>query len=206
MKKLQFVMVALFAISMLAPSSGTAEPTHPNEIGLYTTPDGYGETGTDLICSPIDVYLVLTKPRMNNEPCSGITYFSCMLNFNPQGGIFLTGNAFNGGGINLGDDSHIQSGFIEYIVELTNPVPTVNDAVLLVSLQFINDNLSPVEVTLGPASIPCIPGQMDFMQADPPCEIMYSMGGSHDAPVFIFNGEAVAVEDESFGSVKALYR
>ena len=35
---------------------------------------------------------------------------------------------------------------------------------------------------------------------------MYSMGGSHEAPVFVFNGEAVAVENESFGSVKALYR
>jgi hypothetical protein len=32
------------------------------------------------------------------------------------------------------------------------------------------------------------------------------MGGSHDAPVFLFEGIAIAVEEESFGSVKALYR
>ena len=36
--------------------------------------------------------------------------------------------------------------------------------------------------------------------------IMHSMGGSHDAPVFLFEEEAVAVENETVGSVKALYR
>ena len=55
------------------------------------------------------------------------------------------------------------------------------------------------------------PGQMAFLggyEPAPPYSLlpMYSIGGSHDAPVFIFNGEAVDVESESFGTVKALYR
>ena len=64
MKTLLFAVVALFAISMLAPGPVTAEPTHFNEIGLYTTPDGYGETGIDGIGIPLMVYLVLTKPAL----------------------------------------------------------------------------------------------------------------------------------------------
>jgi len=67
-------------------------------------------------------------------------------------------------------------------------------------------NTYPVEVTLGPPSVPSIPGHMGFLPPNPPIEIMYSMGGSHEAPVFIFNGMAIPVESESFGSVKALYR
>jgi hypothetical protein len=35
---------------------------------------------------------------------------------------------------------------------------------------------------------------------------MHPVSGSHDAPVFLFNGEAVTVESDTFGSVKALYR
>ena len=69
------------------------------------------------------------------------------------------------------------------------------------------------EVSLGPLDdSQSIPGEMAFLgghQSSGPdyiLTIMYSMGGSHDAPVFVFNGEAVAVENESFGSVKALFR
>ena len=52
---------------------------------------------------------------------------------------------------------------------------------------------------------------MAFLGGDvplPPYSLlaMYSMGGSHEAGVIEFNGEAVAVESASFGTVKALYR
>jgi hypothetical protein len=65
-----------------------------------------------------------------------------------------------------------------------------------------------INVTLGPISTmpPSISGQMAFVTPNSTLEAMYSMGGSHDAPVFLFGGEAVPVEKESFGSVKALYR
>ncbi len=207
MKKLLFAVVALF---VLAPFAGFAEPTHPNEIGLYTTPDGNGATGTNEIGVIVDVFLVLTKPEANNAPCSGILAFECQLNFNPFGwNIFLIGHELNGNGLNIGDVDHINSyGFLEFIVGFANPgVPSINDAVLLVSFEFMNIyEVGPVEVTLGPPSVQTIPGQMGFLSSTHYFEAMYSMGGAMDAPVFIFGGEAVLVENESFGSVKALYR
>ena len=66
-----------------------------------------------------------------------------------------------------------------------------------------------IEVTLGPINItrsPTVPGQMVYRSGNGHLEIMHPVSGSHDAPVFVFGGEAVAVENESFGTVKALYR
>jgi hypothetical protein len=176
---------------VLAPFAGFAEPTHPNEIGLYTESwDGYGPTGTNIV----------------GTPWSGIVAFDCQLNFNPIGGIFKIGDVLNGEGFNIGDAAHIGDGFLEYIVGFAYEIPSINDAILLTTLQFINQNTGPVEVTMGPASVPSVPGQMSYVTPNASLQVMYSMGGAMDAPVFIFNGEAVPVEQESFGSVKALYR
>ena len=83
MKKLLF---AVIAFSLLATGSSIAEPTHPNEVGLYTTPDGYGATGTSVIGSPVEVYLVLTRPTdVNNgdAPYPTVNAFECTLRFDP---------------------------------------------------------------------------------------------------------------------------
>jgi hypothetical protein len=61
-------------------------------------------------------------------------------------------------------------------------------------------------VTLSPASIPSIPGTMAYLPTDPPLQEMFPASGDYSDPVFIFAGEAVPVQEESFGSVKALYR
>ena len=62
-----------------------------------------------------------------------------------------------------------------------------------------------VQIPLSRASILFYPSNLIRGQADH-LLIMYSMGASHDAPVFHFEGEAVAVENDTFGSVKALFR
>ncbi len=207
MKKLLFAVVVL---SVLAPFSGVAEPTHPNELGLYTEPNGYGATGTTDVGVPVNVFLVLTKPEANNVPISGIRGFECQLNFNPIGGIFLLSDVLNGvGAINIGEVTMLASeGFLEYVVGFPDVVPAVDDACLLISFTFLQPVPGEINVTLGPISTynPSIPGQMGFATPFQTLEVMHSMGGSHDAPVFTFGGYAVAVEDESFGSVKALFR
>jgi len=145
MKKLIFAVTAIVTLSVLAPSSGISEPTHPNEIGLNLTPDGLGETGTDLVGSPVTVYLVLTKPHAGNDPCSGLQGFDCQLNFDPIGGIFRLGDSLNGDGFNIGDADHIGEGFLEYIVGMADVVPTIDEAVLMVTFSFFNTNMVSVE-------------------------------------------------------------
>ncbi len=203
MMKLLFAVVAL---SMLAPFAGIAEPTHPNEIGLYTEPNGYGETGTYVVNAPVTVYLVLTKPEDNNGPLWGIRAFECQLNFTPAGNMFLLGDALAAPGLNIGDTANFDLGYLEYIVGFSDSVPVINHAVVLITFSFLNLYSGPVEVTMGPASNPIIPGQMALFTPIQTWEVMYPISGAVDAPVFIFNGQAVAVENDSFGSVKAMYR
>lgn len=207
MKKWLFTLVVLW---VTAPFVGIAEPTHPNEIGLYTEPNGYGATGTTDIGIPVNVYLVLTRPEGDNVPLPGIRGFECQLNFNPFGGIFLLGHVLNGAGaINIGETTRLASdGYLEYVVGFPDIVPTVDEACLLISFTFLNAVPDVINVTLGTISSysPSIPDQMAFVTPFQTLEVMYSMGGSPDAPVFIFNGEAIPVEKGSYGSVKALYR
>lgn len=206
MKKFVLAVSVIATFSLFILNSAFSAPTHPNEIGLYTTPDGFGATGTELIGVPVDVYLVLTKPEAQNVPCSHVLAFECYITFNPAGGLFKLAEVWGDVGINIGDSDHIGDGYLEYIIGFANGIPVVDEAATLIHYQFMNINTVPVEVTLGPTVPSDIPGEMVFLPPDPPVEIMYSVGGSHAAPVFIFNGEAINVEAESFGSVKALYR
>jgi len=213
MKNLVIVLSAIAALSYLAPIIVFAEPTHPNEVGLYTTPDGYGATGTYEVGVPVDVYLVLTKPTYldGGLPFDNVSAFDGQLNFNPIGGIFKLGEIFpdHDRAWNIGDADHIEQGYLEYIVVWPEDAPVINDCFVLISFSFMNTNAWPVEVTLSPCSLPTIDGQMCFLSwdfGDSHLEIMHPVSGSNEAPVFIFNGAAVPVETESFGSVKALYR
>ena len=207
MKKMLFAVIAVFSISLLAPGTSLAEPTHFNELGLYTTTDGYGDTGTSVIGSPVDVYLVLTKPAANGVPSEGVKAFECQLNFSPVGDLFLLSWQLLALGLNIGDTDHLFEGYLEFIAGFVDVLPGVDDAVALVHFQFLNFNSSPVEVTFSPVSVPSIPGQMVFLPtSDDGLEIMYPVSGHPDAPVFIFGDMAIPVETESFGSVKSLYR
>jgi len=211
MKKSLFYLFAILVLSMLASSVVIAEPTHPNEIGLYLTYDGLGATGTFEFQVPVIVYLVLTRPTdtETGTPYDTINAFECQLNFNPNplGKLFKLADVFPGDNVNVGDNSDINQGFLEYIVGFAEDVPVVDESVVLITFHFFHYAPGVIEVTLGPVSDPFIQGQMAFNSAHPfDMRVMYSMGGSHDAPVFLFEGEAVAVENESFGSVKALYR
>jgi hypothetical protein len=71
---------------------------------------------------------------------------------------------------------------------------------------------APYEIYLGVTSLPSIPGSMAYVDADDPSfNNLVPAGpssGSFDAPVFSVNspGAVVAIENESWGGVKALYR
>ena len=210
MKKLLFAVTAMIALTTLAPCTGFAEPTHPNEVGLYfENEDGTGPTGAFGIGIPLNVYLVLTRPTdpMTGTPYPTINAFECRLDFNPIGNMFKLGEVFPGFNVNVGDNGNIGLGYLEYIVGFAEDVPVTNESVVLLMIVFMHTAEGVIEVTLGPREgNQSIPGEMAFQSVQGQLRVMYSMGGSHDAPVCLFEGIAIAVEDESFGSVKALYR
>jgi hypothetical protein len=209
MKKLLIFVSAIITISLMMSDAGMAEPTHPNEVGLYLTEDGTGPTGTYVLGSPVVVYLVLTKPadvENGDVPYPSINGFECRLDFHPvpDNDLLLLDHVIPPQCIDFGPDKDMNMGFLEFLVGAISPstIPVVNEAVVLVTMTFMNLNPATTVVTVGP---PSWNPQMVFAVAGGGHE-MYSIGGSVDAGVFEFNGEAVAVENESFGSVKALFR
>ena len=207
MKKLLFAVSALAALSLLAPSSGFAQHVYFNQVGLYMDANGFGATGTNDVGTPVNVFLVLTKPAMGETVFPGVKAFECQLNFSPVGNIFKLGDALAAEGLNIGDVDNIAMGYLEYIVGFSDVVALQPDeSIALITFTFMNLNAGEVDITLGPPSTASIPGQMAFLPPDPPLVAMYPSSGATDAAVFKFNGMAVAVENETFGAVKALYR
>ena len=168
MKTLVLIACAISVIAVFFPGNSSAEPTHPNEVGLYTTPDGYGATGTFEVGVPVTLYLVLTKPTdvLNGTgPYTGVIAFELRLNFNPTGNLFKLGDVLPPGSINVGDNSDINQGYLEYIVGIPTymAIPVIDEAAVLITFQFLSTTVSPIEVTLGPTWYPYYPGQMAFM-------------------------------------------
>ena len=212
MKKLLFAASALAALSLLAPSTGFAQVhMYDNQVGLFLNADGTGGTNSNDIGSPVFVYLVLLRPvdvENGDAPYATINAFECTLNFT-GGPMFKLGDAFPPTGVNIGDNSDINQGFLEYIVGIGTAVPVTDGSVTLITFQFMATTPAETIITLTPISIPSVPGEMAFQSVAGELRAMNNAGGMPDAAVFSFNGAdggTVAVEDASFGSVKALYR
>ncbi len=219
MNKLLLSVSAAALFTLLIAGAALAEPTHPNEVGLYVTQDGTGPTGTMVVGAPVEVYLVLTRPIDVEEtgiPFYSFAGFECLLTFNPVPSmLILLSTELPPESLDIGRFKNIQEGVLEFIVGIasSSALPVTDESVAMAKLTFLNLDSSLTGVSLGPIEdIESIPGHMAYLGGHSPdgpdffLTTMYSMGGSHEAPVFVFNGEAVAVESESFGSVKALYR
>lgn len=210
MKKLLFAVSALAALSLLAPSTGFAQHVYDNQVGMFTTNDGMGATGTSAISLPVDVYLVLIRPvnTATGLPYNTINAFECMLNFdpNPLGNLFKLADAFPPTSLNVGDNSDLNQGFLEYIVGIGTDWPVTDQSVWLISFQFMALNATKTDVTLTATTKPNTPGEMAYQSVSGDLRRMYNASGTEGGVVFAFNGGPVAVENESFGSLKALYR
>ena len=206
MKKLLFVVSALAALSLLAPSTGFAQHVHPSQLGIYEFSDGTGTTGTFDVGTPVTVFLVLTKPEKDGVPIATVNAFECTLNFNPAGNMFKLAEVFPGDNINVGDNSDIAQGFLEYIVGFATDHPVTDQSITLVTFTFMHTAPGLIEISLSPTSKPSVPGVMAFQSIPGDLRTMYTAAGPDGGPVYAFDGSAVATEIESFGSVKALYR
>ena len=91
-------------------------------------------------------------------------------------------------------------------IDPTSPVPVVDEAAVLIHFVFMNVSPEGFVVYLEPTERPSIAGEMAFQSVEGELRVLHSVAGSHDLPVFGFGAPVVAVEDESFGSVKALFR
>ena len=203
--------LAILFLVFLVPGLGSAqEPPAPNLLGLFQFSDGTGATGTSEIGTPVTVYLVLKNPvdeQNENAPYPSINAFECMLSFNPPGNMFLLSTQLPPG---AGDDfepKDISTGFLEYTVGLASNYAVTDGSVVLITFVFMHTSPGNIEVGLGPTSNSVIPGEMAFQSVVGDLRVMHPYDNPlFDGFQFLFGDTGLTVENESFGSVKALYR
>jgi hypothetical protein len=210
MKKLLFALCALAAIALLTPSAGFAQDWQ-NRIGVYTTATA---AGTDINPMPaafsqFTVYFVLTSPTENGVPMTSIKGWEYKVTVaGPAGGLVKVGETFAGQNVNIGDTSNIFTG-ATYLLGLAAPTPVVNGMVMLHSWTLLVTNVSsPYLFYLSPATPATFAGRLAFLNATNgkiPAD-----GSQTDFADEVFAvgsvTDPVAVETESFGAVKALFR
>jgi len=211
MRRLFVTGLTAISLSLLIPGTGLAQFTHPpNTVGLFLFPDGSGAANSPDIGSPINVHLVLLKPtdeQNGDTPYTTITGFECMLNFNPIGNLYKLGEYFTNPNTEpVGDHQNIQLGYLEYIVGFFPGVPVTNESVVLIRITFLHITPGNIYVTLGPTFNPHIPGEMAFQSVEGDLRAMHPYIDPIYNYTFLFGEPGLAVEDKSFGSVKALYR
>lgn len=211
MKKLLFVASALAALALLAPSAGFAQ-TAWNQLGIYTTQTGVpGSENTNVaVFTQVNAYLVLTKPvnetfdggTNTNAPVTSLSAFECRVVFPDELNFAVTSQILPPQALNVGTPP-------DFVVGLAVPIPVTNQAVVLITWRFRPFDDQPQSIFLAPTLAPSIPGKMAIVDAnDPkiPLVAVYPASGSFAAPVFSVNGGAVAIENETWGGVKSLFR
>ena len=145
MKNLITVVIVVCVFSLLVHNTGIADPTHPNEVGLYMTSDGTGATGTYVVGTPVNVYLVLTRPTnvdYGGGPFDVIIAMELGLHFNPvpSNDLFFMGALLPPGSIDIGVYKDINEGVLEFVVGIPPMgfIIVANEAATLIEFTFLN--------------------------------------------------------------------
>ena len=199
-------------IALLFSGVVFANPKNPNVVGLYLNDVGTGASETNEIGTLVDVFLVLSNPsdeEHHDVPCSSVNLFQLSLSFNPvpHNDLFLMSSFRPPGSVDGGQRKDINEGFIDFDVGFgPDPLVVTKKTVVLIKLTFMNMSATLTEVFLVPVPRAYIPGEIVFYSGLDYYQVMHPVGELSGVPAFVFNGGEVAVENESFGSVKALYR
>jgi len=189
--------LAVFALSGAAFAQ--VDPNYQNNIGVYSD-EGATTSCVDLPVGAHDLYLVLTK--LTNNECAG---WEGKIS---AAGVLLTGFSNRGQAIDVGSRPD------EHIVGYADPLPaspgTGGGVIVVADLQiFIGDISNPgflfVDEVYFSLQEDGLPAYLDGGSSGH--SLHPSMGGVNDA-IFTVNGDcgAVAIEENSFGSVKSLFR
>ncbi len=222
MKKLFFAVSALAALTLLAPSAGFAQ-TAFNQIGLYTDMTGTPSSASinPTVNVPFSVFLVVTNPVNhafvdgNGTPpfervMTAVSGFEAQVGFwtGPAAadptlpGLFVLSQNFNGNAIRLGEGN-------EYVVGFADPVPVSGVAAMMMTFSVMVTDGNPKEVFLNTTTVPSIPGFMAIVDGSivsNNLQAAWPSSGDYANHVFGINTGVVAVETESWGNVKSLFR
>ncbi len=206
---------------IVAPGFSSAEEVK-NEIGLYTDLTAvHASTSIDVEPNvPFEVYMIVTNP-FNEEftpddcsdpigrPINFINAFQYRLLL-PEAGLFMLSAVASG----VLDGRAVDPPDYGVLLEDGIPVPE-SRTILLMTFTFMVSDSDPKFLHLVQADDTSFStlAVYDFEEMDyvPGCprtatQKVYPVSGDSSQPVFGINARVVAVESESWGNVKALYR
>jgi hypothetical protein len=195
------VAVALATLT-LTPVVGMAQIGVQGEdiFGIYTALDNTAFANMNATAGTHTVYMVIT----NASAQAGVWGYEMLLTFDPPGILTLINTEYAGQAINVATPP-------EYSVGLATPLPWSRD-VRIATLTFFVAATTPARITVGPTTIPSVPGELVYVDGADVGNLIPLTPSSGDQAnaIFGFNtgplNPVIANDEETWGGVKQLYR
>lgn len=212
MRRLLTLAATFAALTLLTPQLGQAQ-SFESQLGIYSDQVGT-PTAANYVATPnmaFYAYLVLTDPVNDNfngatgtaRPITQIDGYECKVVMPEGHGFFNLGITYPGDALNLATPP-------DYVVGFASSVPVVGGAVVLCSWNLMVTDSEQYDITMNLTRFPSLAGAMSVLDAedtDDPLVPVYVSTNDFAVPVFSINGDAaIAVDNASWGDVKALFR
>lgn len=193
MKKL----VVFLMVSLLASSAFAVVDPDADSIGIYFDETADVNCADPALYAPFPAYIIITNP---SQPVVA-GFEASWAAMGTPGQLIVQTFAFPVETVNVGDQNNILAGF--------NSALPSTEAVIVASMTFLMVGGDPNPIMIGPATPSSGTDGLPLYQGETP-GVFFNLGpssGSVDLPVAeIYGGCPVAVENETWGSVKSLYR
>jgi hypothetical protein len=199
-------VIALLLVALMASSAFAVVDPEPNMMGFYFDPGANDNCLTIGASVPFFVYVCVTNPTAGAIDAYEFGYEMAV----PAGfetSIFRLATNI-GGGVSQGVDVGVSGPTGgDVIVGLATPLPG-GEVVIVHSFQYMLLAPMIVDIFLGDSSSPSLPGGLPVIQeAGGDLMTVGTSTGGPEIPVASINGEcAVAVESDTWGGLKSLYR
>ena len=199
-------VLALLLVGLMATSAFAVLDPEPNMMGLYFDPSADSNCLTVGASSPFFVYVCVTNPTAGAIDAYEFGYeFEVPAGFETS--IFRLATTIAAGaanGVDVGISGPLGG---DVIVGLATPLPG-GEVVVVHAFQYMLLAPMAVDIFLGDSSTPSLPGGLPVIQeAGGDLMTVGTSTGGPSIPVASINGECVvAVESNTWGGVKSLYR
>ena len=171
---------ACSSVNLLGEGVSGGEPVGEDEVGISFSQDFYEPFAHTSAFAPIRAYVVMSGTSFAN----GVWAWELKITHDPQ--LLRLGSYLRGQAINFMNPP-------EYFVGLASPLPEAA-LIVLAEIDFMPLDLLPHALSVGPVSIPSIPGQMAWAHNDQyELAVMTPLGGE-PVVAWINPGGSVAVQ------------
>lgn len=200
-------VLVLLLFCVVAVSVQAVVDPDPNMLGIYFDLEADNNCLTIEANVPFFAYLILTNTTAPAINAYEFSFFNCICSGTDHLFFMLASNIGHNvvAGVDVGTHTATEG---EYIVGLAEPL-VATEALILHSWQYMCGAVQPINMLIGPTSVPSLPGGLPVVQ-NAEGSILMTVGtstGDPEIPVATINNECVvATEHVCWGGIKALYR